>query len=177
MASFKQPYPDLSHKNYEDDFRFVAEKQQDPTGERPHRQYICDSCRNVVVRRLPRVPEYDGQFLYRYLLPTDQRNPWAMKNAWLTKGWNAAYWCTACFCKRCYDYDEPLSEYDKTYVRFRLGLVNTETLNALSRGVRRYGTVHQDGPERYTIQNPQKLDVVYDSNWQGHIVKQICLRV
>jgi hypothetical protein len=164
MTSTKKPFPDLSGIDYAEDLRFVAEKQMDLTGTRPHRQYVCDNCRHIIVRRMPGVPQFDGQYVYWNRLQHDQRNTCAMKNAWLTQGWDASFWCTACWCKLRYKYKEPLSEYEKMEVRFILGLVNKQKLDSLCHGARRYGSVHQWGPVQYPI---QVLDDVADNAWQG----------
>ena len=130
----------------------------DLTGTRPHRQYVCDNCRNIVGRRVPGVPQYDGQYVYWDRLPKDQRSTYAMKNAWLTQGWDATFWCTACWCRKAFQYPDPLSEYDQMSVRFELGLVSKAKLHSLWIGSYWYGSVHKDGPTRYPIQQSNMFD-------------------
>ena len=159
MAASVQPLPDLRNmQKYSDDYRFVVEKQQDHVGQRTHRQYICDCCGCVVVRRSSRFPEFDGQFLYLDNIPTDNRNPLAMKKAWRTKDWNASFWCTACWCKCRYCLNEPLREDDKWRVRIELGLVKMTWPDVLWWGVGQYGYVHTCKPERHPRQGPLMRD-------------------
>ena len=163
--------PDLDSWEYKADHRF-AQKTKDPGGKEGWRQYKCDHCRSLIARKPTGAPKFDGQYTNFHEIEKGHGDPWSLKMKWLS-GWDATWWCTACWCRNLWKINGPLDETEHMdRMRFHLGIVTKRKLDDLHYGSQRYCAQPRPGhrcDRRAEAQSDDRRYAASDAKWRGQL--------
>ncbi len=150
--------------------RDATSETKDPGAPEGWRQYVRDHCRSLVTRKPTGAPKFDGQYKNLLEIEKGQGDPLSLKMKWLS-GWDATWWCTACWCRNAWKINGPLDETKhKDPMRLHLKIVTTRMLDDLHYGSQRYCAQPRPGhrsDRRAEAQSDDCRYAVTDARWRG----------